>query len=164
MLNKKWSVLLIISLLSDPTITSQGACPPPQIEHKSCGICYKHYAPVCASNGETFSNECVFECFKKENEVEGKGLCTTWRCPNRLLNLVKVTEWFHCLILKKIENIDDGTITYFVSVTSDIEWNDFMVGNLAKMTIFVRLRASVFPQISYIYIYLQIISTCLKKF
>lgn len=41
--------------------------------------CPKIYKPICASNGETYNNPCIFECFKKE-------------CPEEARNVEKVSD------------------------------------------------------------------------
>ncbi|XP_060521791.1 follistatin-related protein 1-like [Cylas formicarius] len=35
-------------------------------------VCPRHYAPVCASNGQTYSNYCSFECDAKKITSRGQ--------------------------------------------------------------------------------------------
>lgn len=37
-------------------------------------LCNRNYNPVCASNGKTYSNKCVFNCYKNEHPEEEEDL------------------------------------------------------------------------------------------
>ncbi|KAJ3416986.1 hypothetical protein HDV05_007468 [Chytridiales sp. JEL 0842] len=69
------------------TVNFQGTCDAaPVLSKKSCnGACPKIYKPVCASNGVTYSNECVFsnaKCSNNDLTITSQGACESTESVN----------------------------------------------------------------------------------
>ncbi|PZC76866.1 hypothetical protein B5X24_HaOG204048 [Helicoverpa armigera] len=64
-------ILAIISFLTQYAIPKTIEDFPYQ-SNQTCDECYRIYVPLCASDNETYTNECRFRCIMSKKQVEDR--------------------------------------------------------------------------------------------